>query len=594
MKKYVWIVALIAAFALVFVGCGGGDSDPNKVKDPDTNNPDTSNPDTNNPDTNNPDTNNPDTNNPGGIPPQADNVVRFLYSDGTYLDIQFEAGETRWGDITSSKAYKRKGGDKWTDYSKIFVNWKDQTGADWTSGTAVINTKLTLTGKFLDNVVTDDGTATEKLQLENAGQAIYKFTIPGGSTLADYKEFQVTYKITEYAIGKLQTRHRVYGQFGTFATQEDTTGGAFDSSSVDGYQTDENGVRFVNAPKFNVGAWIFLANDAGGNNSRDLPFTSATLTNNLVDGTITADTWFTLKYDITVPYGAGAANNPLTATGDVYYSLGLTTNSDPRNGDTYVPNFAGNNAPILQLVKNIKLIHTSDPTKNITATIPGATEAQFMAYATPGSQVFCWRGAPSAAVNTPAEQPPPPLADGLATEDYVYVVPTAVDIALVGDTDISGVPKITVAGNKITYNLLVADNAYNNPDGAMGNPAGLKVVFEDLDLPEGYDYTCYESIVIDITAANLEGSASNPNQVNIRKINGTGQYTNINGSNNFGTASGYIGLTNGTNTISFPTSSLVMQPDNTPGFRIVPNNYQVSNLPWKGELTINSITFVSY
>ncbi|MCL2174608.1 MAG: InlB B-repeat-containing protein [Treponema sp.] len=335
------------------------------------------------------------------IEEQPDMTVRFIYLDGTYEDFEVtELGVITWGDVLSGV---ERAEDTWTDDTKEFAYWIDQNGDTWGTSAAEMAatidvSKITLTSVFYGTVVTNDGTALERLSLENAGLAIYKFDL-GANQLGDYKEFNVTYKVSEADINKSRTRHRVYGQFGTFASQADTTGAEqFDNLDIDGYQTDASGRRILNAPKFNVGGYIFV--DGG----RDLRMTNANflekVISGLVNGKIVGDTWFTVRSNFETPFAGGAANNPLTATGVLYYGLGLTSNLDGRNQNSFAVQNR-EHAPIVQLVKNVVLIHKTDPSKNITGTIPGAAEAQFMAYASPGNVTWCYRGAPNDPVAPP-------------------------------------------------------------------------------------------------------------------------------------------------------------------------------------------------
>jgi len=510
-------------------------------------------------------------------PAQADGKVRFLYSNGTYLDIDYEAGDTTWGDIISTRAYKKKGKDVYKDNTRIFSNWVDQNGTDWTDANTAISANLTLKAKFYQNVVTDDGTALEKLLLENSGLAVYKFDL-GSNKLGDYKEFQVTYKISEFALNKNQSRHRVYGEFGTFITKKDTTGATeFDDKNIDGYQTDGNGVNFINAPKFNIGDYILI------NGGRDIEFNNPdkNIVKNLVGSTeIIADTWFTLKYGL--PESANAQSD-YTKSGVQYFGLGQTTNAGSRDNNTYAPLWDTPHAAILQLVKDVKLIHKSDATKDIIATIPPADNAQFMAYATPDAMVFCWRGAPGAVVATPPEKPLPPPEYPEAENDFTVNTPALTlyqnDEAKTPD----GTKRIVITGNKIVFNLGTGD--YNN-NGAFGG-GGFKIKFADLNLPAiggVSDYRSYSSIILDCTIA---GEDIVGKQVIFSVIDGS-NITSV--KNNGGSPSEYIGMANGANVFKFDTSALVIG-DKDAGFAVRCNNWANNNVPIKGTITVNKITF---
>jgi hypothetical protein len=548
MKKHLWIVALVAALAMVFVGCGDGGSDgPDEPT----------------------------------YPEQAEDVVRFIFNDKSYVDIEFEAGATEWSDITSNSKYKP---DVWTNNDKAFGFWQDEAGVRWpkTGDNAdnTIQAKLLLKAIFWSNLVTNDNTALEKLSLENAGLAIYKFAIPSGSTLGDYKQFEASFKVNEVAYNSIQSRHRVYGEFGTFATHKDTTGAIlFDDKDIDGWQEDANGSRILNAPKFNVTPYILI------NGGRDLWLNAENaIATNVISGTLAPDTWFTLKYELP---GSPNEFSSYDATGSLYYGLGQTTNADGRNANTFVVQ-SPVHAPIIQLIKGVKLVHKSDPSKDVVATIPGATEAQFMANVSPGEINWCWRGAPNATpgVTPPVVKPPEPGEYPPATQDFtptgtlalaVYQNDSAKDTS---DTR----KRLTISGNAITFDIQAGD--FNN-NGAYGG-GGFKILFAGLDLPaiqNVSDYRSYKNIILDTTIA---GTSMATKEVIFSAIDGANVQTIV---NNNAAAAQYVRMVDGANVFKCPVVDLVPAEGKEIGIAVRANNWSEGNVPIIGTITVNSITF---
>jgi hypothetical protein len=543
----------------------------------------------------------------GGIPAQKDGTVRFLYADGkTYEDIDIEeVGTTTWGQILAAKqkpATDTKTGD-WE-----FAGWKDEDDVKWSAATSTIDVpKLTVRSYFYSTALTNDGTALEKLSLENAGLAIYKFAL-GTNEFQDYAKFVVTYKITEADIALSQSRNRVYGEFSEWAKTADTTGAtAFDATDIDGYQTDANGKKLLNAPKFNAGTYILGTADAG----RDKPFSDngafiSHITSGLTDdGKIQADVWFTLEYPINA--------NTLTLTGDLYYGLGLTSNGDPRDATTFlVKSGERQHAPIVQLIKDVKLIHKSDVAKDITATIP-TTEAQFMAYAAPNSVVWCYRGLPGSPVVYPdTGEPPPPVTDPQATTDFVVSTLPALalfqsdegktDPLTVDPTDSKSRKRITVTGQTVVFDIRANDYNNNGDFGGGGfqiNFAGITFPYVTGSTTQRYTYASYKNIILTVTLAeNTTGDAAGWAGKQIifsSTAAGSTAAVDVSKVTVNGTLSGskYIDMPE---TITNTLFKIATTGDNglTTGaasFAVRANNWEGGNVPFQGTWTVTGITF---
>jgi hypothetical protein len=157
--------------------------------------------------------------------------------------------------------------------------------------------------------------------------AVYKFVLPKGATYGDYKSITVSYKMdaTNLALATRSLRlHGNYGDLTKFVADDNNTY-AFDASNA-AYIYDDIGTGAITA--------------AGA----------------------AADAWFTLTYRLVgnAPNGGfDAANNKPanTATGPFYFGIGIPGGS------------AGSaSTPKIQLVKNITMVHSDDPNKNVVTT----------------------------------------------------------------------------------------------------------------------------------------------------------------------------------------------------------------------------------
>ena len=267
MKKYVWMVALFAALAMVFTGCGGGSSDDSDVLTVTfaagiegeapaavsnlpgkqlVNKGDVATRPAAIPTTTDEDTVFADWTDAEGasfdfdtpineattvyakwnkLPPQRDVDIRLIYTNGTFLDIPFTAGDTTWANILASDAYILKGRDIGRGFKyEEFKAWKDQSGKEWTNGNDVINSKLTLRAAFLSTVFTGDKTGATQVYLENSGYVVYEFTLPNDLTagagvkaeLAKIKGIKADYGLSEEGLAVYKDNGRAWRAFGPY------------------------------------------------------------------------------------------------------------------------------------------------------------------------------------------------------------------------------------------------------------------------------------------------------------------------------------------------------------------------------------------
>jgi len=195
-------------------------------------------------------------------------------------------------------------------YYVIVTNTLNGTTAATRSASAAIN---------VSNVV-----MIEQLTLAEQ-YAIYRFTLPAGEEFANYTAITVDYRMDQTNLDVPVRSLRLHGDYSgalsSFVNQEGWLHFAFDASNA---------------------AYIYDDIGAGA----------------IADADATADEWFTLTYRLVdnVPNGGfQSANKPADdATGPFYFGVGI-------------PGGAGGDStamPKTQLVKNIKMVHASDPSKN--------------------------------------------------------------------------------------------------------------------------------------------------------------------------------------------------------------------------------------
>jgi hypothetical protein len=165
MKKYLWIVALVAALAMVFIGCGDGGDGPDGPS----------------------------------IPTQKPTDVRFLYLDGSYKDVPFEVGETTWADV---KAELRRTSDKYPDETKAFKAWQDKSGKVWTNdnNTDAIGQMLTFEPAWYDGVFSGSTAGADKIYLEDSNWVVYGFDLGAGGDVKNITGIKASYGLSEAAL----------------------------------------------------------------------------------------------------------------------------------------------------------------------------------------------------------------------------------------------------------------------------------------------------------------------------------------------------------------------------------------------------------
>jgi len=180
MKKYLCIVALVAALAMVFIGCGDSGDGPDGPT----------------------------------IPTQKPTDVRFLYLDGSFKDVPFEAGETTWADV---KAQLRRTSDKYTDDTKSFKGWQDKAGKVWTddNNTDQIGQMLTFEPAWNDGVFRGSTDGADKVYLENNNFVVYSFDL-GTGDVKNITGIKADYGLSEAALEIQKTNTRPWRVFGPY------------------------------------------------------------------------------------------------------------------------------------------------------------------------------------------------------------------------------------------------------------------------------------------------------------------------------------------------------------------------------------------
>jgi len=205
----------------------------------------------------------------------------------------------------------------------------------------------------------------EQVFLDNGAYAFYKFDL-GDTTWEDYASIKVDYKLDAEACKRLED----WGVRGVRLM------GAYTPTQIEGgVQTDSNDVDYMPTGSFNA-PWII---------HNYTPNFSA-----LQDLGMAADTWFTVTYNITgtAAHGGftveGAQPNlpAATATGELYFALGITGQNATDSGQPYPINRG-----ILQLVRNVRLVGADATVEDLIA----EPTSMFLDYSDP--VVYCWRGA---------------------------------------------------------------------------------------------------------------------------------------------------------------------------------------------------------
>jgi len=578
----------------------------------------------------------------GGETPAGD-FVTFSYANGTTVQVEFEAGETTWADILASAAYKAKGQDVWTDDTKVFANWKDQTGTDWTEGTTRINVTMTLTAKWLSTVFSGDTSAADvkKVYLENTNYIVYEFDL-GTATpdLTKITKITADYGLSEKGLDVYKGNGRPWRAFGPYFFDDtnkieqtyDTDkirkfygdfmlddGGAF-AARLDGTASlPATFNKFHSYMVVSTGSWDTVSNGTTTGSSA-VP---------------TADTWFTTTYildpaDDNTAVGSGnytygktlrLLQGVLTDGKDgevqvlpagiskqkVYFAIGLTranAGSGKDKSGTQSPWDSG----LISLVKNVKLTYDgvektgtlASLSTSATAPDPNRT-ARIVANGYVDPILFSWVGAPTAPVVIPQDPgyvPPPPYTPATTKYEFSFTGFTFTTARNLLYTDAGkntatdpARKRLIFNGNDVIFDLQAND--YNDSTGEYGG-GGFKILFADLNLPligsdTTADHRSYKKIILDTTLVETETGSAAGKQVIFANTGGGTNLTTV--SNNDATSGGfygtYIEVAAGANVFSFAPSALV----DTAGFSVRVNNWSAANVPWMGTLTINKIIF---
>ncbi|MCL2180853.1 MAG: hypothetical protein FWB83_10465 [Treponema sp.] len=181
---------------------------------------------------------------------------------------------------------------------------------------------------------------TERLTLQNGALAIYKFELPAGQTWGNYVSLTAEYLVDDENISKT-LRSGAVRLLGNYLETQ-----------------------------FEVGA-----RSATVSLSTDQNFAHKILDNNLTTwdamGAVAGE-WFTYEYNITGSRAHGQfnrANIPAAdAAGPFFFALGLSSQDEGRRN------------AITQLIRNITLVHASDPSLNVVTTSSGFDKPASAAY----------------------------------------------------------------------------------------------------------------------------------------------------------------------------------------------------------------------
>jgi hypothetical protein len=251
--------------------------------------------------------------------------------------------------------------------------------------------------RWWSTVLTDgDSTAIEKLALENGAYALYKFVIPAGKVLADYKGVSADYKVSESGLHKDIRGARVMA--GYRADLLCDIGGSDGGNYYKLFTKDKNNVwsiKWIAGTPYNgdyiLNTKLNYAGGRDGNTNTGLATAIKGYDAEDEDTFIEANEWFTLEY---IGFGDSVATNPGRAgfAGDaertVFIGLGLT-----RAG--------GRDLSLPHLIKNVKLLG-QNPADDVVGTKPANSfeEPMFAGYLTADDGYLAvqqsWRGAVNA------------------------------------------------------------------------------------------------------------------------------------------------------------------------------------------------------
>jgi hypothetical protein len=206
---------------------------------------------------------------------------------------------------------------------------------DWAKWTDDYSVKITVGDYTFTVYILPQQEFIEELTLAES-YAVYKFTLPATLTYGDFKEIKVNYKMDAANLEKATRSLRLHGNYGDLTK--------FDYPS---YEDDEDNTVTGEYPHFAFDASnaAYIYDDVGPGA--------------IAAAGAAADTWFTITYKLVNnnPNGSFDATNNKpadTATGPFYFGIGIPGGS------------AGSaSTPKTQQVKNITMVHKTDPSKNV-------------------------------------------------------------------------------------------------------------------------------------------------------------------------------------------------------------------------------------
>jgi hypothetical protein len=564
----------------------------------------------------------------GSKPEPFADELRIDYKDGSFQFVVFKSGETTWADVLAKLARKT---DVWNEANR-FLGWKKTGDSQWAASDDVTSSAK-IEAAWMSGTFTGDTTGAEKTYLQNADYAVYEFTFADNVTKADLakiKGFKASYGLSEAALDIYKNNGRPWRVLGPYfylgedkTVDEKNDAGNTVRTWTGDFMVDSrdpaNGIaaKFENGDPGNFNKFhTYMCLSADSWNS-----TTAGVGHGSVSAEPTANTWFTVTYELDMADDANAsvgggtyslgktlrwldgilddgkyetkdilAEAPLP-TKKLYFALGIT-----RNNDGSGKGKSGQQSPwesgIIALVKDVKLMYDKEGdgseiveingvkpsltvTKGVGANATKVTSDQvFAGYVDPIH--FGWRGAPDAPVVMKADPTyiPIPPSGALALSSYTYKAP---ELKLYqNDKRKDGTGQlITIADNKITFAIGADD--YNDGEGKFGG-GGFKILFDDIGLPD--NYTAYKRIVLDI---GLSETFTDGRQMIFSAPDG-GDVVSVSGSSNK-----YITITEGS--YSIVATLLTMAPDKDVGIAVRANNWSSSNVPIEGVLTVKRITF---
>jgi len=562
---------------------------------------------------------------PVGAPPDDGTYVIFNYENGSTERVEVELGETIWSQVLAALPVAKRTDTKAGDF--VFAYWKDASGTRWSTGSTIISQQLVMTAVFWSTGLTATTDALEKVWLNNTQFAIYEFDLDGRDWTT-ITHISADFRASAAVISTINTRPiRPMGPY--FYSDTPTTAsdgwkyyGDFVPDANGAYATKFNSSGSVGYTGFNK-FHPFLLNNKGGWNSPDWDGLNGYKGGkggddpDVAGSAVTADTWFNVKIATSGYAWSDGTNSPARVKGfidadtshavlsadtnfnKVYFGFGIANSANPDDKEKgYTASVATDG--ITTLVKDVA-IYFEDGTVAVgripafpkrTQTIEGGVSTIVPGTGTT-SQVFAayiykvqynWRGAPGATIVPPTDPTytyVPPIEYPQATVDHDYNTPTLTlfqnDQGKAADDTRK---RVTVVTNTVTFDVQADD--YNDGDGKYGG-GGFQIAFSALALPtiEGVsDYRSYKRVILNITISS--DFVGGDKQV-IFSTPGT-DIVSVNGS-----ANKYITIGTAGETKDFIINTSAMPSATGIGVRV--NNWQATNIPITGTLTVNSIIF---